>query len=118
MTCSARLPVYALLVTVLFPGRPALQALAFTACYALGALDATHRDDFRAPFRARLPHETVFAHYGDAADARTAAAGTASSTPVKPSNSAPTNNARRTAIAEMPTVSPMIFGVMTKPSRP
>lgn len=36
MTCSARLPVYALLVTVLFPGRPALQALAFTGCYALG----------------------------------------------------------------------------------
>ena len=37
MTCSARLPVYALLVTVLFPARPALQALAFTGCYALGA---------------------------------------------------------------------------------
>ncbi len=48
--------------------------LAFEGGYhglALGALDATHRDDFRAPFRARLPHETVFAHYGDAADART-----------------------------------------------
>lgn len=36
MTCSARLPVYALLVSVLFPGRPAMQALAFTGCYALG----------------------------------------------------------------------------------
>jgi ferrous iron transport protein B len=36
MTCSARLPVYALLVSVLFPGRPGIQALAFTGCYALG----------------------------------------------------------------------------------
>lgn len=36
MTCSARLPVYALLVVVLFPGRPGVQALAFTGCYALG----------------------------------------------------------------------------------
>lgn len=38
MTCSARLPVYALLVIILFPERPALQALAFTGCYALGAV--------------------------------------------------------------------------------
>lgn len=38
MTCSARLPVYALLVMVLFPGRPAMQGLAFTGCYALGAI--------------------------------------------------------------------------------
>lgn len=36
MTCSARLPVYALLVVVLFPERPGMQALAFTGCYALG----------------------------------------------------------------------------------
>jgi ferrous iron transport protein B len=37
MTCSARLPVYALLVMVLFPHRPAMQAVAFTGCYFLGA---------------------------------------------------------------------------------
>ncbi|GAB4549716.1 MAG: ferrous iron transporter B [Phycisphaerales bacterium] len=36
MTCSARLPVYALLVVVLFPGNPGAQALAFVGCYALG----------------------------------------------------------------------------------
>ncbi|MBX3364048.1 MAG: ferrous iron transporter B [Phycisphaeraceae bacterium] len=36
MSCSARIPVYALLVFVLFPGRPGMQALAFTGCYALG----------------------------------------------------------------------------------
>ena len=36
MTCSARLPVYALLVVILFPERPAVQALAFVGCYALG----------------------------------------------------------------------------------
>jgi len=47
--------------------------LAFEGGYhglALGALDATWRDDFRTPFRARLPGETVFARYGDAAHAR------------------------------------------------
>lgn len=36
MTCSARLPVYVLLTTLLFKGRPALAALAFVGCYALG----------------------------------------------------------------------------------
>ncbi|MBL8990616.1 MAG: ferrous iron transporter B [Phycisphaerae bacterium] len=36
MTCSARLPVYVLLTTLLFPGRPMLAALAFIGCYALG----------------------------------------------------------------------------------
>ncbi len=36
MTCSARLPVYALLVTVLFRDRPLLAPLAFVGCYALG----------------------------------------------------------------------------------
>jgi ferrous iron transport protein B len=40
MTCSARLPVYALLVTVLFPGRPGMQAVAFTGAYALGIVVA------------------------------------------------------------------------------
>lgn len=46
--------------------------LAFEGGYhglALGALDATHREDFRAPFRARLAGETVFARFGDAAHA-------------------------------------------------
>lgn len=37
MSCSARIPVYVLLTTLLFPGSPAKQALAFIACYALGA---------------------------------------------------------------------------------
>lgn len=36
MTCSARIPVYVLLTTILFRDQPALGALAFTACYALG----------------------------------------------------------------------------------
>jgi ferrous iron transport protein B len=36
MTCSARLPVYVLLISVLFPGRPLAAALAFVGCYALG----------------------------------------------------------------------------------
>jgi ferrous iron transport protein B len=36
MTCSARLPVYVLLTSLLFANRPALAALAFVGCYALG----------------------------------------------------------------------------------
>ena len=36
MTCSARLPVYVLVTTVLFPKQPSLAALAFIGCYALG----------------------------------------------------------------------------------
>lgn len=36
MTCSARLPVYVLVTSVLFPTSPALAALAFVGCYALG----------------------------------------------------------------------------------
>jgi ferrous iron transport protein B len=36
MTCSARLPVYVLVTSVLFPTRPVLAALAFVGCYALG----------------------------------------------------------------------------------
>ena len=46
--------------------------LAFEGAYhglALGALDATARDDFRQPFAARLPGATVFARFGDHADA-------------------------------------------------
>lgn len=38
MSCTARIPVYVLLTTLLFPGRPAMQAVAFTGCYALGVL--------------------------------------------------------------------------------
>jgi len=36
MTCSARLPVYVLLTSLLFRESPALAALAFAGCYALG----------------------------------------------------------------------------------
>ena len=36
MSCTARIPVYVLLVSVLFPEREWLQAIAFTSCYALG----------------------------------------------------------------------------------
>ncbi len=35
-TCSARLPVYVLLTGLLFANQPALAALAFVGCYALG----------------------------------------------------------------------------------
>lgn len=38
MSCTARIPVYVLLVSLLFPGRPGVQALAFTGCYAIGAI--------------------------------------------------------------------------------
>ncbi len=37
MTCSARLQVYTLLITLLFAGRPIVAAAAFVGCYALGA---------------------------------------------------------------------------------
>ncbi len=37
MSCSARLPVYVLLTSLLFATRPALAGLAFAACYLLGA---------------------------------------------------------------------------------
>jgi ferrous iron transport protein B len=40
MSCSARLPVYVLLTTLLFAGHPALAGLAFASCYLLGALAA------------------------------------------------------------------------------
>lgn len=38
MTCSARLPVYVLVTTLLFRDRPLMAALAFIGCYALGAV--------------------------------------------------------------------------------
>ncbi len=40
MSCSARLPVYVLLTTLLFAGSPGLAGLAFAGCYLLGALAA------------------------------------------------------------------------------
>jgi ferrous iron transport protein B len=40
MSCSARLPVYVLLTSFLFPGRPALAGLAFVGCYLLGTTAA------------------------------------------------------------------------------
>jgi len=40
MSCSARLPVYMLVTTVLFRDRPAFAAMAFVGCYALGIFAA------------------------------------------------------------------------------
>ncbi len=40
MSCSARLPVYVLLTSFLFPTRPAFAGLAFIGCYLLGAVAA------------------------------------------------------------------------------
>lgn len=37
MSCSARLPVYVLLTSLLFADRPALAGIAFAGCYLLGA---------------------------------------------------------------------------------
>ena len=37
MSCTARLPVYVLLISLLFTGRPWLAGLAFVGCYATGA---------------------------------------------------------------------------------
>jgi 4-aminobutyrate aminotransferase/(S)-3-amino-2-methylpropionate transaminase len=64
----------ALKTALLATGRAGL--VAFEGAYhglALGALDATHRRDFRAPFAARLPQTTAFARFGDAADVERAA---------------------------------------------
>jgi 4-aminobutyrate aminotransferase/(S)-3-amino-2-methylpropionate transaminase len=55
--------------------------VAFEGAYhgvSLGALDATWRKDFRAPFEARLAGRTVFARFGDAADVTRAARASAS----------------------------------------
>ncbi len=40
MSCSARIPVYALLVSFLFVGNPTQQAAAFIGCYVLGVVAA------------------------------------------------------------------------------
>lgn len=64
----------AMKTAMLATGRPGV--VAFEGGYhglALGALDATHRADFREPFRARLPAKTAHARFGDAEDVRRAA---------------------------------------------
>lgn len=40
LSCSARLPVYVLLISVLFSGNPLWAGIAFTGCYILGAAAA------------------------------------------------------------------------------
>jgi len=40
MSCSARLPVYVLLTSFLFPRQPAFAGIAFAGCYLLGAVAA------------------------------------------------------------------------------
>jgi ferrous iron transport protein B len=49
LTCSARLPVYAMIAALLFPAEPLHAALLFTGAYALGALAA-----FLTAFALRL----------------------------------------------------------------
>lgn len=51
--------------------------VAFEGAYhglGFGALDVTHRQDFRAPFAARLPQQTAFVPYGDSDAVREALA--------------------------------------------
>ncbi len=40
MTCSARIPVYTMVIALLFPHQPGWAALTFTSCYALGIVAA------------------------------------------------------------------------------
>ena len=64
----------ALKTALVATGRPGV--VAFEGAYhglGLGALDATYRADFRAPFRARLAGRTRFVPWGDADAARVAA---------------------------------------------
>jgi 4-aminobutyrate aminotransferase/(S)-3-amino-2-methylpropionate transaminase len=59
----------ALETALLASGRPGV--VAFEGAYhglTLGALDVTHRRDFRAPFAPLLPARTAFARFGDADD--------------------------------------------------
>ncbi len=63
----------ALKTAVLATGRPGV--VAFEGAYhglGLGALDVTHREEFRSPFAERLPERTRFVPYGDAGAARDA----------------------------------------------
>jgi len=56
----------ALKTALIATGKPGV--VAFEGAYhglSLGALDTTHRDDFREPFAGRLPGATRFARYGD-----------------------------------------------------
>ncbi len=60
----------ALETALLATGRPGV--LAFEGGYhglSLGALEVTHRPEFRTPFAPKLPGLAVFARYGDADDA-------------------------------------------------
>ncbi len=64
----------ALKTALIATGRPGV--IAFEGAYhglGLGALDATHRADFRAPFAGRLAGRTRFVPYGDADATRAAA---------------------------------------------
>jgi acetylornithine/succinyldiaminopimelate/putrescine aminotransferase len=64
----------ALKTALIATGRPGV--VAFEGAYhglGLGALDTTHRADFRAPFEGRLAQKTRFVPYGDAEAARRAA---------------------------------------------
>jgi len=51
MTCSARIPVYALMTGILFPKQPLHAALAFIGCYALGM--------FAGAFTALVARRTI-----------------------------------------------------------
>ncbi len=65
----------ALKTALVVTGRPGV--VAFEGAYhglGLGALDATWREEFRAPFRERLPGHTVFVPFGDADAVRRALA--------------------------------------------
>ena len=70
LSCSGADAVETALKTaMLATGRAGV--IAFEGAYhglSFGALDCTWREDFRAPFRARLPGATRFARYGDLAD--------------------------------------------------
>ncbi len=60
MTCTARIPVYVLLVSILFPGRPGMQALAFSGGYVVGGVAGlisalvARRTIVRGPSRAMV----------------------------------------------------------------
>jgi acetylornithine/succinyldiaminopimelate/putrescine aminotransferase len=61
----------ALKTALVATGKPGV--IAFEGAYhglSLGALDVTHRGEFRAPFATRLPRRTVFLPFGDAAAVR------------------------------------------------
>ena len=61
----------ALKTALVASGRPGV--IAFEGAYhglSLGALDVTHREEFRAPFAARLPRRSVFLPFGDDAAVR------------------------------------------------